>query len=104
MYTKPIAPTIETAMSKKFDLFQYLYEVRKTVRENLDADMRRPIDQQEFTPYLIGDLLDEVCASIDLVEQQAERDPTDDICDGEPPLSADEIHRAAWKQHLEAHS
>jgi hypothetical protein len=103
MYTKPLPPTI-VVMDKTFDLFKYLYGVRQTIKENLEADMRRPIDQQQYHPYLIGDLLDDVCTSIDLVEQQAERDPTDEINDGEPPLTSDEICRAAWKQHLEAHS
>jgi hypothetical protein len=104
MYTKPLSPTIQTAMAKKFDLFTYLYEVRKTIRENLEADARSPINHQEFYPSLIGDLLDEVCTAIDLVEQQVEIDPTDYICDGEPPMTMAELHSVAWKEHLEAHS
>lgn len=90
-------------MAKTFDLFAYLYEVRRVIRENLDADVGRPINHQEYDG-LVGDLLDEVCTAIDLVEQQAEIDPTDYIYENEPPLSSDEIHTAAWKQHIEAHS
>ena len=31
-------------------------------------------------------------------------EPNDDDLCGEPPLTADEMHNAAWKQHQELHS
>lgn len=102
MYTKPLPPVLRVSdSSPPFDLLEYLKGVRKVVQDNLRADARRPLPDQEFCGPL-GDLLDEVCCSITLVEEQWEAEPEDEF--GEPPLTSDEIHTAAWKEHLEAHS
>mgnify|MGYP006278605781 CR=1 FL=1 len=45
-----------------------------------------------------------ILEAIGLLEKATEWDePTDAELCGEPPLSADERHAAAWKQHQEAH-
>jgi hypothetical protein len=42
--------------------------------------------------------------AIGLLERATEWDePTDNELTGEPPITADEIHTAAWKEHQEAH-
>ena len=42
--------------------------------------------------------------AIENLEFITEYDPTDEICDGEPPTTAAEIASASWKQHIELHS
>lgn len=46
-------------------------------------------------------LLDDV---IDKINQYIDYEPSDEEMGGEPPMSASEIHSAAWKQHQELHS
>jgi hypothetical protein len=54
--------------------------------EHLDPHMRNIIDE------VIGMLEDEI-----------DYDPTPNE-PGEPPITADEMHTAAWKEHLTMHS
>lgn len=58
----------------------------------------------EYTqlPYEASELLLE---AIDLLEKATEwGEPSDDYLTGEPPITMDEMHTAAWKQHQEMHS
>jgi hypothetical protein len=60
----------------------------------------RPLDCLQF-PYHAPELILE---AIGLLERATEWDePTDNELTGEPPITADEIHTAAWKEHQEAH-
>jgi hypothetical protein len=53
-------------------------------------------------PYEAPELLLE---AIELLEKATEwGEPSDGYLTGEPPLTADEMHTAAWKQHQELHS
>jgi hypothetical protein len=53
-------------------------------------------------PYEAPELIFE---AIGLLEKATEwGEPSDDYLTGEPPLTADERHAAAWKQHQELHS
>jgi hypothetical protein len=61
---------------------------------------KRP-DGYNDLPYNSSELLLE---AIGLLERAIEWDePTDDELLGEPPMTADEMHSAAWKEHQEAH-
>lgn len=52
-------------------------------------------------PYEAPELILE---AIGLLERATEWDePTDEDLTGEPPMTADELHTAAWKQHQEMH-
>ena len=52
-------------------------------------------------PYEAPELILE---AIGLLERATEwGEPTDDELTGEPPITADEMHTAAWKEHQEAH-
>ena len=52
-------------------------------------------------PYEAPELILEV---IGLLEKATEwGEPTDDDLTGEPPMTADELHTAAWKQHQKMH-
>lgn len=39
-----------------------------------------------------------------LLESIINYEPSDEELSGEPPMSANEMHSAAWKQHQELHS
>jgi hypothetical protein len=39
-----------------------------------------------------------------LLESIIDYEPSDEEMSGEPPMSANEMHSAAWKQHQELHS
>ena len=51
-------------------------------------------------PYLEGML----CDVLDLMNGCLDWEPSDADLTGEPPLTADEMHSAAWKEHQLAHS
>ena len=54
---------------------------------------------QDLTPSMRALLEDEI---IPVLENELDYDPTDDM-GGEPPITAAEMHTAAWKQHQELH-
>lgn len=57
--------------------------------------------QDRQLPYEAPELILE---AIGLLERATEwGEPTDDELTGELPITADEIHTAAWKEHQEAH-
>ena len=70
-----------------------LKEVR--ARENKRHEM-----DQHLTPSMLSLLEDEL---IPLLENELDVDYEPDET-GEPPMTADEFHTAAWKQHQELHS
>jgi hypothetical protein len=94
-------------MSKPFDLMAYLREVRSVVQDNLDADARRHLMDQEFSTNGLDDLLGDVVGSIDAVEQRWDCDPTPTTLwgdsGGEPPVTQAERHAEAHREHMEAH-
>ncbi len=47
---------------------------------------------------------EKILSAIEELEYITEYDPTDDMSDGEPSTTADEMHSSAWKQHLALHS
>ena len=51
------------------------------------------------------DLIEKAFANGDeITVELTQWEPNDDDLCGEPPLTADEMHNAAWKQHQELHS
>ena len=52
-------------------------------------------------PYHAQELILDAIGSLERATEWDE--PTDDDLTGEPPMTADEIHTAAWKEHQEAH-
>lgn len=79
------------------------YTVVDTCVEQLEAVIQREekLDHmdRDLTPSMFA-CLEEAVA---LLRNELDYDPTDDMA-GEPPLSADEIHHAAWEQHRAMHS
>lgn len=97
-----VPPSITMPSNKPVNLEDYLKEVASVLRENLDADAKRHLMNQELRE--IEDKLEEIIVVINEVLEWYDYDPTPSFGDGEPPCSADERHAAAWKQHQELHS
>jgi hypothetical protein len=62
---------------------------------------RRPLDCLQL-PYHAQELILDAIGSLERATEWDE--PTDNDLTGEPPMTADEMHTAAWKQHQAMHS
>jgi len=83
------------------------YHKLANILEELKAisqrESKRHEMEQHLTPSMLAMLDDEI---IPMLENELEWEPSDaDLSyDGEPPMTADEMHTAAWRQHQELHS
>ena len=89
------------------DLHSLIYHMEKRVKQLLLEDTRR--HQMDAEPgEIIETIEDELLPSIEKLMEIWDYDPTPqylyDNDGGEPPLSANERHAAAWKQHQALHS
>jgi hypothetical protein len=86
----------------EFPMNEYtrLKRVIKELKEVLARDDKRHQMDEHLTPSMRALLEEEI---IPVLENELDYDPTDDM-GGEPPITADERHTAAWKQHQEMHS
>lgn len=98
------AAVITMPSNKSLDLEAYLKEVASVLRENLDADSKRHLMDQELLD--VGDKLEEIIVVINEALALYDYDPTPqylyDNDGGEPPLSADERWQAAFNEKMEA--
>lgn len=70
----------------------------------VDRESNRHQMDQHLTPSMLNLLEDEI---IPMLTNELDSDfggPGDDEICGEPPMTADETHSAAWRQHQELHS
>jgi hypothetical protein len=76
--------------------------IRMELHQMLKVEEKAP--EMDSWPALIS-CLEELTSTLD---EFLDYDPTPqylyDNTGGEPPLSAEEIHSGAWKQHVELHS
>ena len=74
----------------------------KELNEVLDRESKRDIRDEHLTPSMRSLLEDEI---IPALENELNWEPSDaDLgYGGEPPMTADEMHTAAWRQHQELH-
>lgn len=79
--------------------YYYLEEVRSILKNVLAREARRHEMDQHLVPGT-EDVLTEIIA---MLEEQLDYDPTPNE-PGEPPITAAEMHAAAWKEHLAMHS
>lgn len=88
-------PTIDWTKNEYHQL-QVALDALKNIRNR--EDKRHPMDQHlDSHTY---DVLEEV---ISLLSDELDYDPTPNE-PGEPPVTADEMHTAAWKEHVAMHS
>ena len=71
----------------------------KQLRAVLEREDKRDIRDEELASGTYG-VVEEVIA---MLEAEIDYDPTPDE-PGEPPMTADEMHTAAWQQHQELHN
>ncbi|MGA1645959.1 MAG: hypothetical protein ACO4AV_13380 [bacterium] len=71
--------------------------IRDELQEIFNREVRKHI--MDSTPGL-DDML---CEAITIISNFIDYEPSDEEMMGEPPLSADELHSAAWAQHQELH-
>jgi hypothetical protein len=79
------------------DDIQKMREIQRELYAMLQREEKRHI--MDSDPQF-DQMLNEV---IDLIDNYIDYDPTPNE-PGEPPMTADEMHSAAWKQHQEMHS
>lgn len=88
--------------------FFHVYDLCRHLEKTLEADIAFDDKASLMSKELPGlrERMDELLAACQAYIVEHDYEPTDaDLSDcGEPPLSADERHSAAWQQHLEAHS
>lgn len=70
----------------------------KHLQEIVDREAKRHMMDQQLNPQTI-DTIEEV---ITMLQEEVDYDPTPSEC-GEPPMTASEMHSAAWNEHQEAH-
>ena len=84
--------------------YAHLQRIIKELKEVLERDGKRHEVDQDLTPSMRALLEDEI---IPVLENELDYDPTPqylyDNTDGEPPITAAEMHHAVWVQHQELH-
>ena len=80
--------------------YAHLQRIIKELNEVLERDAKRHEMDQDLTPSMRALLEDEI---IPALENELDYDPTPNE-PGEPPMTAAEMHHAAWVQHQELHS
>jgi hypothetical protein len=76
----------------------YLEEVRSILKNVLARESKRHMMDEHLVPGT-SDVIEEI---ILMLEEQLDYDPTPNE-PGEPPITAAEMHAAAWKEHQEMH-
>ena len=79
--------------------YKHLQRIIKELNEVLERDGKRHPMDQDLTPSMRALLEDEI---IPALENELDYDPTPNE-PGEPPMTAAEMHHAAWVQHRELH-
>ena len=89
------------------DIYSLIYHMEKRIKQLLYEDSKRH-EMDAMPPWMIEAIEDDLQPVIEKVMEVLDYDPTPqylyDNDGGEPPLSADERHAAAWRQHQELHS
>lgn len=79
--------------------YYYLEEVRSILKNVLARESKR----HEMDQHLVPGTEDVITEIIAMLEEQLDYDPTPNEL-GEPPITSDEMHTAAWKEHVAMHS
>ena len=88
-------PTIDWTKNEYHQL-QLVVDALKAICARED---KRHMMDEHLDPHM-RNIIDEV---IGMLEDEIDYDPTPNEL-GEPPITADEMHTAAWKEHLAMHS
>jgi hypothetical protein len=95
----------QTKTTHKTNLNEYykLADVLEELKAISQRESKRHMMDQHLTPSMLAMVDDEI---IPMLENEMDYDPSDEDLGygGEPPMTADEMHTAAWRQHQELHS
>jgi hypothetical protein len=80
--------------------YTHLERILKELQAIVQRENKRHQMDAHLTQSMLGLLEYEV---IPMIENEMDCDPTPYEL-GEPPITADEMHTAAWNEHLAAHS
>ena len=92
-------PTIDWTKNEYFQVRGALEILMQVV----DRESKRHEMNQQLTPSMLCMLEDEIIPMLSNEMEYYDGPSDDEIC-GEPPMTADEMHTAAWRQHQEFHS
>ena len=83
--------------------YHKLADVLEELKAISQRESKRHMMDQHLTPSMLAMVDDEI---IPMLENEMDYDPSDEDLGygGEPPMTADEMHTAAWRQHQELHS
>lgn len=89
------------------DFHTLIYAMEKKVKQLLLEDQKR--HQMDAEPFWSLEIIeDEILPALEKFLEAWDDDPSPqylyDHSGGEPPVTAAEMHTAAWKQHQEMHS
>jgi hypothetical protein len=97
--------TTQPMTTHKTNLNEYhkLADVLEELKAISQRESKRHEVDQHLTPSMLAMVDDEI---IPMLENEMDYDPSDEDLGygGEPPMTADEMHTAAWRQHQELHS
>ncbi len=78
-----------------------LSRILKELEAVVERETRRHLMDAHLCSHHLSILEDEVISGLEAIVDYT---PSDDELAGEPPLTASEMHEAAWKQHQALHS
>lgn len=87
-------------MTQIMNEYAQLERILNELKEIMSRESKRHEMNQHLTPSMSNLLQDEI---IPMLENELTYDGADDYYDGEPPLTMDEMHTAAWQQHQQLH-
>ena len=90
---------MEQAKAYPQNEYYYLEEVRSILKNVLARESKRHEMDEHLAPHAKG-VVEEI---ISMLEEELDYDPTPNEL-SEPPITAAEMHAAAWKEHQAMHS
>lgn len=100
----------EATVYQKSDGTQFVSQISDDKRIDMIINELKAICQREDErpmeySHLPWNSTEKIMEAVCLLEEATEwYEPADDDLYGEPPMTADEMHSAAWRQHQEMHS
>ena len=89
-------------LTSKLNEYHKLADVLEELKAISQRESKRHEMDQHLTPSMLAMVDDEI---IPMLENEMDYEPSDEDLGygGEPPMTADEMHTAAWRQHQELH-
>ena len=101
--TEPSNNQPMTTHKTNLNEYHKLAEVLQELKAISQRESKRHEMDQHLTPSMLAMVDDEI---IPMLDNEMDYEPSDEDLGygGEPPMTADEMHTVAWRQHQELHS